>query len=264
MKSEAINELAAAVAKVQSVLRPAVKNKKNPFFKSDYADLVAVWESCKSPLAANGLSVIQTTDVADDGSVELITTLAHTSGQWIDGRYPLKAIKQDPQGIGSAITYARRYALMAIIGIVTDDDDDGEHAMGRHRQEAPKPVGSPPKPLEGDFHPPKPFIPAVTPKMKAVFEKTEDEDIRRQMEATLPVLERPVADDNGVYVNGNTLIFFGKQKGKTFSELSVEELERVLWGCEQGLSAGGGWVDSVGADKVSQVAQQIRVYLNRK
>ncbi len=268
MQSEQINELASALAKVQAVLKPAIKNKKNPFFKSDYADLVAVWESCKADLAANNLCVIQTTDTADDGTVELVTTLAHSSGQWISGRYPIKAIKQDPQGIGSAMTYARRYALMAIVGIVTDDDDDGEQAMGRHTPHAAKPAQAPPKRLEEDFHQSfptaPPFIPEVTPKMKAVFEKTETEEIKKKLEATLPTPERPVAQDNGVYVNGNTLIFFGKQKGKTFSELDSEELSKVLWGCDKGLSEGAEWIDKVGSDKVSMLATQIRAYLNRK
>jgi ERF superfamily len=266
MKSEQINELAIALTRVQIALGPAHKNKKNPFFKSDYADLVAVWDSCRKELATNGLCVIQTTDVADDGSADLITTLAHSSGQWISGRYPLKAIKQDPQGIGSAMTYARRYALMAIVGIVTDDDDDGEQAMGRHAQTQSRPTPPPPKHSDDDFYQGStlPFIPPVTPKMKAAFEKNEAEDIKRQLEATLPQPERPVADDNGVYVNGNTLIMFGKNKGKTFSELDADTLGKSLWAAEKGIKEGAEWVDKMGVDHVEQFAQQARAYLNRK
>ena len=73
-----------------------------------------------------------------NGVTALVTTLHHTSGQWIRGYYPVTAVKADPQAMGSAITYARRYALSAIVGVVSEDDDDGESAMGRSVYSAPK------------------------------------------------------------------------------------------------------------------------------
>lgn len=129
MKSEQINEIAAALSKFQGELKGAVKDSANPFFKSKYADLNSVWESARALLAKNGLSVVQTTDVRDVGLV-LETTLMHTSGQWISGIYPLITQKQDPQALGSATTYARRYALSAIIGGYATDDD-AEAAVDR-------------------------------------------------------------------------------------------------------------------------------------
>lgn len=120
--SEQIGELVKALAKVQGSIKPAKKESENPFFKQKYADLTSVWDSCRKELSTNGLAVIQTTKNSN-GEVTVVTTLAHESGQWIRGELTMKPIKNDPQGIGSAITYARRYALAAMIGIATEDDD---------------------------------------------------------------------------------------------------------------------------------------------
>jgi hypothetical protein len=128
-KSSSVAALAAALAKAQAVLIGAKKDAANPFFKSTYADLQSVWDACRQPLASNGLSVVQTMDMTEFGPV-LVTTLMHASGEWIEGRLPIWAVKQDPQGLGSAITYARRYALAAIVGIY-QTDDDAESAMDR-------------------------------------------------------------------------------------------------------------------------------------
>lgn len=137
-QSESINELALAVSKAQAVILAAKKDSDNPFFKSSYADLASVWEACRKPLTDNGLCVIQTTSPECDGRVMIITTLAHSSGQWVRGKLAIKPVKDDPQSLGSAITYGRRYALAAITGVAPDDDDDGEKAMGRDKDN-PKP-----------------------------------------------------------------------------------------------------------------------------
>jgi|SRR6478609_6667344 len=128
-QSQDVNELFSALSKAQATIKGALKDSTNPFFKSKYADLESVWEACREPLTVHGLSVVQTTEFSADAGIYVVTTLGHASGQWIKGTLPIMAIKQDPQGIGSAITYARRYALAAIVGIV-QVDDDGESAMG--------------------------------------------------------------------------------------------------------------------------------------
>lgn len=128
-QSEAINELATALSKAQGVITNAVKDTDNTFFKSKYATLASVWDACRKPLADNGLAVVQTLTSTDQGQ-QLITTLAHASGQWMRSYYPVVAVKPDPQGFGSALTYARRYALSAMVG-VAPADDDGEAASGR-------------------------------------------------------------------------------------------------------------------------------------
>jgi hypothetical protein len=131
MQSETINELAAALAKAQGKLTGALKDSANPFFKSRYADLASCWDACRQQLSDNGLSVIQTTDVVD-GIVVVRTTLAHSSGQWISGVLPVKVKDDGPQAQGSGITYARRYALAAIVGLA-QIDDDGEAAQARKK-----------------------------------------------------------------------------------------------------------------------------------
>jgi len=122
-QSEQINELAFALSKAQSEITPAIKDSVNPFFKSKYADLSNVWDACRTPLTKNGLTVIQTMDYKED-KIFLVTTLAHSSGQWIKSILPIIPNKQDAQGIGSAITYMRRYSLAALVGVTTDEDDD--------------------------------------------------------------------------------------------------------------------------------------------
>jgi hypothetical protein len=126
--------LAGALARAQAEIKAAVKESENPAYKtggkvSKYADLGAVWEACRVPLCKNGLSIVQTTDF-DKDDVWLVTTLLHASGEKISGRYPLRPTKIDPQGFGSALTYARRYTIAAMVGVVADEDDDGNRASG--------------------------------------------------------------------------------------------------------------------------------------
>jgi hypothetical protein len=117
-----MKELATALAKAQAAMKPAVKDSTNPHFKSKYADLTSVWEACRDALTKNGLSVVQATEF-DGDLVWIETHLLHSSGEAIKGRYPLRPQQQTPQGYGSAISYARRYALAAMVGVVADDDD---------------------------------------------------------------------------------------------------------------------------------------------
>ena len=122
-KSESIKELAVGLTKAQGAFNHAKKDVSNPFFKSKYADLASIIDAAKKPLADNGLSVVQVVDVTEAGIMVLETMLMHVSGEWISGKYPINPVKSDPQSVGSAITYARRYAFSAITGIAADDDD---------------------------------------------------------------------------------------------------------------------------------------------
>lgn len=126
-KSESIKELATALCKFQAQVEGAKKTSDNPFYKSKYADLGEIWKTIREPLTANGLSVTQTFEVCDAGFVTVETTLLHTSGEWLGGRLTLPLTKNDPQQMGSAITYGRRYALAAILGIHQEDDDGETH-----------------------------------------------------------------------------------------------------------------------------------------
>jgi hypothetical protein len=145
-KSENIQDLAKALCAVQSKIKGAQKDSKNPFFDSKYADLQSVWDSCRELLGANGLSIAQTFEPCENGVV-VTTTLLHSSGQWLSGSLRLPAVKQDPQAYGSAITYGRRYALAAMIGIYqTDDDAEGSMIREPKPESKNTPAKQPGKP----------------------------------------------------------------------------------------------------------------------
>jgi hypothetical protein len=128
-RSESIAKLTEALSKAQGTLDHAKKDVKNEFFKSKYADLASVIDAAKKPLADNGLAVIQSTRITESGAIVLVTMLSHISGEWVSSEYPVNPVKSDPQGYGSALTYARRYAFSAITGVASEDDD-GNSASG--------------------------------------------------------------------------------------------------------------------------------------
>lgn len=134
MQSEHIDKLTEAMAKAQATMGNATLNRVNPHFKSKYADLAAIFDAVRKPLAAQGLIVTQTTELREGGFV-LVTTLAHSSGQFIKSEYPLP-VAGKPQEVGSALTYARRYSLSAITGIAADEDDDANAAQDGTRVDA--------------------------------------------------------------------------------------------------------------------------------
>lgn len=118
-----MKEFAKAMAALQKEIGAAAKSSTNPHFKSKYADLSEVWETWREVGPKHGFSLMQSTKTLANGTPALVTILLHESGDSIQGEYPLIPTKQDPQGYGSAMTYARRYCLAAMVGIVQDDDD---------------------------------------------------------------------------------------------------------------------------------------------
>ncbi len=136
--SETIVNLAKALALVQAELKPVKKDSKNPFFKSDYASYESVKESAQPSLSKHGLSVLHVPVVTTGGEQALECVLLHNSGEWISGVYVIHPEKNTPQGVGSAITYAKRYSFESLVGIVTTDDD-GEGAMDRRPAQLVRP-----------------------------------------------------------------------------------------------------------------------------
>lgn len=131
-KSPEINELAQALTAFQKVAPKIMKDKKGKIqtksggsYEYDYADLSSIWDKIRGSLADNGLSVIQSPTTLQ-AEPALTTVLAHSSGQWVEDTMPLKIAQDTPQGQGSAITYARRYMLSAMLGIVADNDNDAQ------------------------------------------------------------------------------------------------------------------------------------------
>lgn len=170
--SESINELAAALAKAQGEIVGAVKDSANPFFKSKYADLASVWDACRAPLTKHGLSVVQFPKTEYSGTpepyqwtaksgetrngirvicvVSVLTRLTHSSGQWMEDSVSTMLPTGDPQSVGSAITYLRRYALQSVAGVAPEDDDaEAAHGQtngnGKAAQPTPTTIAAPPK-----------------------------------------------------------------------------------------------------------------------
>jgi hypothetical protein len=138
-KSEQINELATALSKAQGELENASKSSNNPHFKSRYADLAEILNTIRPVFSAHGLAVTQCPSF-EGGVASVETVLMHSSGQWISSIISAPCSKQDAQGVGSAITYCRRYALAAVAGIA-QEDDDANSAVGYapHQQQASRP-----------------------------------------------------------------------------------------------------------------------------
>ena len=125
--SPTIGNLSKALAKAQGEIRGATKDSDNPYFKSKYADLASVRDAIQESLSKNGIAYVQ----FPEGGPETvtITTILSCGDEWMRASFSMKPVKADPQGMGSAITYGRRYALMAAVG-VAPEDDDGNAASG--------------------------------------------------------------------------------------------------------------------------------------
>ena len=193
MQSDSITELMGALNRAQLAMVPAKKDAENPFFHSRYADLSTVWDALHV-FRAEGIVFTQCPFESPAGTIGIDTQLTHApSGQWISGRLQLPLAKVDPQGCGSAITYARRYALGAMTGLVTELDDDGNAAM-------------PPKPA------PKTFVekfPAPIP--------------------AKPVVKPPQASTGPApAILGGYCLPVGRQKGQLLSDQSDENLDWAL------------------------------------
>lgn len=138
-KSDSIAKLAMAMVKAQTQVGIAIKNAVNPHLKNKYADLGAVWDAIAPAMKEHGLAAVQMPAPSDDGRLHLETVLLHESGEWLSNVTVMPLAKQDPQGYGAALTYARRYALAALMG-VTQDDDDGERAVARRNDAENEPA----------------------------------------------------------------------------------------------------------------------------
>lgn len=143
-KSESIKNLAMALIKFHTVVGKIKKDSTNPFFKSKYADLSDIQDEISAPLIESGLVVSQ----LPMGKNELTTILIHSeSGEYIMGTYEMTPVKNDPQSVGSCITYQKRYALGAILNLNIDADDDGNAASKPKSPPAQTSATPPAKPI---------------------------------------------------------------------------------------------------------------------
>lgn len=211
-KSENIATLVKALAKAQGTMKNAVKDSDNPYFKSKYADLASVSDACRAELAANDLAVVQLPTMRD-GKMVLEYVLLHSSGEYIGSEIEMTPVKADPQGIGSAITYARRYTLAAITGVATEDDDGNaasEHVQKKesvtfakgngHDKPAAPNVGQ--GGVKGETKPPE-AAEYITEGQQANFGKAFREALRPELQDKAEVLRhdwlafKGFKDDNG-------------------------------------------------------------------
>lgn len=167
--AQGIGKLAKALAAAQGAIKGAEKDRTNPHFKSQYADLTAVWDACREALAKNEIAVIQATSFMGDGRVVLNTILAHSSGEQVTGHFPVTPVQNTPQGLGSALTYARRYSLASMVGVAPAGEDDDGNA-GSQGATVDK---SAPAQVKKSALPPEP-----TPTVKAAVTKWVDEQIK--------------------------------------------------------------------------------------
>jgi hypothetical protein len=132
--SENIIEISKAMNLAQREMRPAIKDSTNPHFRSKYSDLASVMDAIREPIGNNGLSIWQDATLEDMG-VSVTTRIVHVSGQWVEfGPLTIPIGKKDAHAVGSACSYGKRYALCAALGVVSDDDDDGNKAVASHEK----------------------------------------------------------------------------------------------------------------------------------
>lgn len=210
-KSDSIAELAKALNKFQGMMGTVVFDADNPFFKSKYATLSAIVAKSKPFLVECGLCVSQLTE--GDGGVT--TILMHTSGEFILSTLTLKSVKDDPQGHGSAITYARRYSYASILGIVSDEDDDGNKSSFVGQSSVS--ISTQEKPL----HIESKSVDTATP--KGIEFNTDDDLISKEQIDALKML----ASNNGYSLQDvKEFIFFEFQLDKVTS-LSNKHLPKI-------------------------------------
>lgn len=199
--SEKINALAEALAKAQGEMKNAVKGCDNPFFKSKYADLAECLNVAREPLSKNGLSIFQANEgIVESNKLAVTTLIMHSSGQFIKvtSSYPIQ--KNDAQGFGSTLTYARRYSLTAALGLA-QEDDDGNLAC---------------EPVEKWQYQPK--EPQKEQKLKAQPQATGDKFVK-----ITPSGDVIVTVASGHDENGRQLVTY-----KNIKDLTIEDLEKMI------------------------------------
>lgn len=209
--SDTIGKLAEALAKAQAVMEHAKRDALNPHFGKKYADFGSCVEVIRKPLSDNGLSFVQALG-GSDGVVSVSTRLMHVSGEFVESECSVKPEGPGAQKLGSAATYLRRYALSAIVGLASEEDDDGNAASPAPKQwQAPKAAA--PRPAAKTQ-------PASTPKAVAANEPPPHTDA----DAPAADVVQDVPTATTPPVRPNVTIGFGSQKGKAPSELTDKDL----------------------------------------
>ena len=221
--SDSIKNIAAALCTVQAHLKPLKRNADNPFFKSNYTDLSAMTEALYPLLSAEGLSVIQ----GGDGST-LDTMLLHTSGEWVKTSLTMPA-ESNPQKLGSVVTYFRRYALAAIVGAVSEGEDDDGNAASHppaRSASAPPPANRPSPASEARPTPPAPAptTPEAGPALTVTFVDT----------ATGEKAGKPWTRYSAKFSDGTKASTFDTKHGALLQEAKAKNLPVIVGFAKQG------------------------------
>lgn len=214
-RSESIGAFAAALAKAQSAMGAAKKDSTNPHFKSSYADLASVMDACRPHLNANGIAVTQIPSSGND-SVTISTMLVHASGEWMAGELTLPVLQRTAQAFGSAMTYARRYALSAMAGVAAGEDDDGTAAS----QKKYTPPDEPPK---GGAPKPNTKTEGIKAQLKAKIEAKPGPKI-----IDVAPGETETQAEQRASWDPKTTVGFGSYKGTPILSMTVEALDMAL------------------------------------
>jgi hypothetical protein len=150
--SPELGKLFEALSKAQAEIKPAKLDMENPYYKSKYASLKSCQEAYRAPLAKFGLAIVQQV-YSEQDAYYVRTVLGHSSGQWMSNVFKLIVGKRDMQGLGSAITYGRRYGANALVGVVDTEDDDGNNSLPPKGDNKP-PQKTQPKTKAQDKKPP--------------------------------------------------------------------------------------------------------------
>lgn len=168
-------KLDSALAKAQGEIEAAAKDAVNPHFNKKYADLSSVWAAIRPALSKHGISVTQWPIHSEDNRLHMVTRLAH-DGEYLMARFSVPVEKQNAHGYGSATTYAKRYCLAAAIGVVADEDDDGNEATKRapHHDRAPHIQSAPPPEKKPPTYERSPIVRAAFERLQKGFNALRD------------------------------------------------------------------------------------------
>ncbi len=201
--SESTKNLFTALSKFQGEVEPILEEAKNPHFKNKYAKLEGVISHTKAHLKAHALVLVQPTSFVD-GIVLLHTRVTHTtSGEYLEADYPLIPSKSDPQGLGAAMTYARRYCYLACLGLESEDDD-GNAASGRDKGEA------------------------LTEKLRSLAPPAPKPMVQQEMPPPGDEYGQDIPPEHRDQSAGQYVFTFGKHKGKSIAEVGLPNAQGYL------------------------------------
>lgn len=224
--SPTLAPIAKALLIAQGNMDEVFKSSTNPHFRSKYADLPSCINAVKPALQAAGIALLQAATSSADASVVFVETMfLHESGEWVRSRLGLRPVKTDPQGAGSAITYGRRYTVLAMCGVAPEEDDDGNRASGRAQTSVEPPSRPAPRPQPAS-PPRRPPVPPPAPPAHPEPELPPSEPVgpspaqRKQLFALADELKM---DERARHQFGE--IQFRKPSSKTWSR---EEVSRAI------------------------------------